>query len=67
MSRKLSKQEFKDNWESDNCDITWDDITQCAIDWDISSMPKTTRMFLLGNMVLKAAGLEAYFEIEESK
>lgn len=67
MSRNLTKQEFKDNWNSDKCDITFEDIADCAIDWGITKHPKTMPIFKVGNMVLAAAGLEPYWKSDETR
>jgi len=66
MSRNLTKQQFKDNWNSDKCDITFEDIADCAVDWGIARKPKTMSMLRVCNMVLVAAGLEPYWESEEA-
>lgn len=62
----LSKEEFKKKWETENGGgITFDDIANCAIAWDITRSPYTYPMFELSNRVLISAGCEKYFEVSD--
>lgn len=59
---KWHKEEFKKCWELDNQggDITWDDITECAVQWEISSNPRTSNIDIIRYLVLKAANTKNY-------
>jgi hypothetical protein len=54
----MTKQEFKDRWESDDDGggISFDDIADCAKAWGLFSRPKTCRIDMVRYQVLKAAG-----------
>jgi len=54
----MCKQQFKTRWESNDRGggITFDDIAQCAVEWGISSHPKTSSINSIRYRVLKAAG-----------
>lgn len=56
----MTKEEFKTRWDSDELGggITLEDIAQCAIDWNISSKPKTQPMDEIVRKVLVSAGVE---------
>jgi hypothetical protein len=53
----MDKQEFKRRWESNENGggITFDDIAECAIEWGISSRPRTMQMDKVQYKVLQAA------------
>jgi hypothetical protein len=54
---KWHKEEFKKRWESDDDGggITFDDIAECAVQWGISSRPKTSNIGYIRYLVLKSA------------
>jgi hypothetical protein len=53
----MDKQEFKARWESNENGggITFGDIAECAIEWGISSRPRTMQMDKVQYKVLKSA------------
>ena len=53
----MDKIEFKKRWESDKNGggITWDDIAECAVDWNVTPRPRTKNMAEVRYKVLKAA------------
>lgn len=57
----MTKAEFKQCWdagpEADD-GITFDDIIECAVEWGITSHPRTWPIYQLRYEVLKAAGVE---------
>jgi hypothetical protein len=55
----MTKQEFKERWESDDDGggLTMNDIADCAVEWGISDRPKTRSLTLIQYEVLKAAGV----------
>ena len=62
----LTKEEFKKEWESNDCNITFDDVAECAKAWGISSNPRVRPINIIANQVLVAAGCEKYFkEVDE--
>lgn len=54
----MTREEFKTRWESNDSGggITMDEIAKCAIDWGISSSPKTRPLAEITYQVLKSAG-----------
>ena len=54
----MNKLQFKDRWESNDRGggITFNDIAKCAVEWGISSHPKTSPINHIRYRVLKAAG-----------
>jgi hypothetical protein len=54
---KMTKQEFKQRWESneDGGGITFDDIAECAKAWGLASKPRIMQISHVRYMVLKAA------------
>lgn len=68
----MTKKEFKKRWESNYSGggIDFDDISNCAIKWGISSKPKTQKIDVILYKVLCAADTkdkEDYnpYEVEE--
>lgn len=55
----MTKDEFKQRWESDDNGggITFDDIAKCAIAWGLSRTPKTSRIDIVRYRVLVAANV----------
>lgn len=53
---KMTKQEFKARWESDDNGggITFNDIADCAIAWGLSTSPKAQAIDSVRYRVLKA-------------
>lgn len=51
----MTKEQFKAEWEKDDCKITFDDIAKCAIEWGISSNPKIRGVYDIRYKILKAA------------
>lgn len=60
----MSKPEFKARWESNDSggDISFNDISDCAVAWGVSSRPKTARIDVIRYLVLKAAETNDYEE-----
>jgi len=54
----MTKQEFKQRWESNDNGggITFDDIAECAKAWGVVSTPRIMQIDRVRYMVLKAAG-----------
>lgn len=52
----MTKEEFRTEWEKDDCRITFDDIAECAKIWGISERPRSCDINLIRYKVLKAAG-----------
>lgn len=54
----MTKEEFKSRWESDKNGggITFNDIAECAVNWGLSSHPKTELITHVCYIVLSAAG-----------
>lgn len=52
----MTKEEFKKEWEKDDCGITFDDIAERAKDWGICDRPRCCNINLIRYNVLKAAG-----------
>lgn len=62
----MTKEEFKKRWDSpDGGGITFEDIAKCAVEWGISSRPKTRPMDRIANAVTIAAGCKDIFELWE--
>ena len=36
----MTKATFKKKWDKEDSDITFDDIAQCAIEWELYKSPK---------------------------
>jgi hypothetical protein len=55
---KMTKQEFKDRWESNDNGggISYNDIADCAVAWGISRAPKGRDIVAIRYQVLVAAG-----------
>lgn len=53
----MTKQQFKRRWESDaeGGGITYDEIAECAVLWNISSRPKICAIDEITYKVLQAA------------
>jgi hypothetical protein len=53
----MTKKEFNIRWEHDDLGdgITWQDIADCYVKWNLGSTPETKPMLLLRYLVLKAA------------
>ena len=54
----MTKEEFKKRWNAPNCDITFDDIADCAKEWGLHSKPKCFPVDAVRYGVLVAAGCE---------
>lgn len=56
----MTRHEFKMLWESndDGGGITFDDIACCAIEWGISSKPRTCHLQTIQYLVLVAANVD---------
>lgn len=54
---EMTKDEFKKRWESDDAGggITFNDIADCAVEWNISRTPRTMQIDSIRYRVLKAA------------
>lgn len=66
----MTKEEFKTRWESDDSGggITFNDVADCAVAWNIAAVPRTQPIDLIRYRVLKAAGTddaEDFAPIEE--
>ena len=36
----MTKEQFKAEWEKDDCKITFDDIAKCAVEWEYHQILK---------------------------
>lgn len=61
----MTKEEFKKEWEKEDCNITFEDIAQCAVEWGLYQRPKTSRIHTVANRVLEAAGCDPFFAEED--
>lgn len=55
-----TKEKFKELWEANEqgSGLTFNDIADCAINWNISSNPKIRPIQLIQYQVLKAANVK---------
>lgn len=53
----MTKEEFRARWggPTDPSDITFNDIAECAVEWEVESKPKTKGLELVLYKVLVAA------------
>jgi hypothetical protein len=60
----MTKDEFKRRWESDEAGggITFDDIADCAVEWNLYRTPRTAQIDMVLYRVLRAAGTNDYQE-----
>lgn len=60
----MTKEEFKTRWESsDNGGgITYEQVAQCAVEWNLIALPKITSMDKVLYTVLKAANTNDFEE-----
>ncbi len=56
----MTKKQFKKRWESNESGggITFDDIAECAVKWNLYSCPKIHNIFAVRKAVLKSAQVE---------
>jgi hypothetical protein len=52
----MTREEFKARWESPNCDITYEDVANCAKEWGLYSMPRCSPLDQVQYRVLVEAG-----------
>ena len=52
----MTKEKFKIAWESPNCNITYDDIAECAKAWGLYATPRIHDIEKVRYRVLKVAG-----------
>ena len=55
----MTRQQFKERWESDDTGdgITFADIAECAADWGVTNCPRILPIDAVRYLVLKAAGV----------
>lgn len=60
----MTKEEFKIRWESsdDGGGITFDDIANCAVNWELIALPKLKPMAKVLYAVLNAANTNDFEE-----
>jgi len=53
----MTKEEFKIEWEKEDCKITFDDIAECAVEWGIFDKPRICNIYHVRYKVLRAADI----------
>ena len=51
----MTKEEFKELWETSESRITWDLLANLAKEWGIAEKPRCMRLYDVRYLVLKAA------------
>ena len=54
----MTKDEFRFRWNKDDCDITFDEVAECAKEWGLYNHPRCCPMEEVRYRVLLAAGCE---------
>lgn len=66
----MTREEFKARWEQPNCDITFDDVADCAKKWGLFDRPRCYPLNIVRYRVLIEAGCsdaEEYNPFNEDK
>lgn len=50
-----TKKQFKEEWEKEDCKLTYEDCADCARDWRLCRNPKCAHILHVRYWVLKAA------------
>ena len=61
----MTKEEFKEIWDDEDSEVTWDEIAECALQWGLFSSPRAVRMDRVANEVTKAANCEHIYKLWE--
>ncbi len=52
----MTREEFKQRWDSPDCDITFDEVADCAKEWGLFERPRINPINTVRYKVLVAAG-----------